>query len=269
MPSTPPPPGAATSYSESAEERRTRAKETAEKLVAEATSLDDTAIPQAQNEAITIPVKDDGGDADEPEFVPAKKRKVDLSGTPTCSLVGKKWSITHQNGALDDDAITIDGNTKHTVHVYKWYNSLIRVYGKVNAVFLDSCSALSCVFEELSVGAEIVNCKDLEVQCLRGVPSVSIDGCSALTYYMSPTYADSQIITTKSTDVSLVRPVSEEGTLIVLLWSLVSFRVLPRLLPFRVSDSLWDCRGEFPLLIVFWQTMRADFVETPVPELFV
>lgn len=94
--------------------------------------------------------------------------------------------------------------------MYKCNDSLIKVNGKINAIVLDSCSKTACVFEEAMATVEVVNSKDIQIQCTKTAPAMTIDGCVAVTYYMPSTFAQSQIITAKSAAVNLIRPTDDD-----------------------------------------------------------
>jgi adenylyl cyclase-associated protein len=124
-----------------------------------------------------------------------------------CELQGKKWVVEYQEGNKE---IAIEASMKQNVYVFKCIDCLIKVDGKVNAIVLDSCSKTACIFDEAMASIEIVNSKDIQIQCIKSAPAMSIDGCTAVTYYMSSSFAESQIITAKSAAVNLIRPTDDD-----------------------------------------------------------
>lgn len=153
------------------------------------------------------PVNETAPEASKPIAPIAKKSAAPATGAAKCELSGKKWNVEHQVGNQD---ITIDASMKQTLYVYKCRDSLIKVNGKINAIVLDSCSKTACVFEEAMATLEIVNSKDIQVQCMKTAPAMTIDGCTAVTYYMSSSFADCQIITAKSAAINLIRPTEDD-----------------------------------------------------------
>jgi adenylyl cyclase-associated protein len=93
---------------------------------------------------------------------------------------------------------------------YKLHDCVIKVEGKINAIVIDSCSKTACVFNEALASVEVVNSKDIQIQCTTRAPAISIDGCTAITYYMPDTFADCQVITAKSAAVNLIRPTDDD-----------------------------------------------------------
>lgn len=145
-----------------------------------------------------------------PSFKPISapvKKSVGVGGTPKCALVGKKWEIEFQNGSKD---LEITTNMRQTAYIYKCHDSLIKIYGKVNAIVLDSVTKSGLIFEEALASVELVNCKDVLIQNTKTSPAMSIDGCTAITYYMSPNFAEAQIITAKSAAINLIRPTDND-----------------------------------------------------------
>lgn len=161
--------------------------------------------------------------------VPMKK-VIDLGGEAKCALSGKKWTIEYQNGANGDNAVSIDTDLKQTVYVYKCHDSLIKINGKVNAIVLDCCSKTACIFEEALASVELVNSKDVQIQCTKNAPALSIDGCTSISYYMSTSFKDAQIITAKSAAVNLIRPTDDDGMFLSFVFSFLCFHPIIRLL---------------------------------------
>lgn len=194
------------------------AEDAAGALFAEISALGENGVRGSLKKATKGPVAAGGGDAegadDKPKAATATPRKkaVDLGGAPKCALAGKKWTVEYQNGANGDKAVSLDADLKQTVYVFKCHDSLIKVNGKVNAIVLDGCSKTGCIFEEALASVEIVNSKDIQIQCTKTAPAVSIDGCTSVSYYMSPNYKDGQIITAKSAAINLIRPTEDDGT---------------------------------------------------------
>lgn len=109
------------------------------------------------------------------------------------------------------------------MYAYKCSDSLIKVNGKINAIVLDNCSKTACVFEEAMATVEIVNSKDIQIQCTKNAPAMTIDGCVAITYYMPSTFTESQIITAKSAAVNLIRPTEDDDVRCILLLNYILY----------------------------------------------
>jgi adenylyl cyclase-associated protein len=177
-------------------------------LFAEISKLGEGGLRSALKKATRGPVNETVPDAATMPAAPvATKSAAPLTGIPTIELVGKKWTVENQDGNRD---ININATMKQTLYIYKCRDSTVKVNGKINAIVLDSCSKTACVFEEAMATIEIVNSKDIQVQCLQTAPAMSIDGCTAVTYYMSKTFASCQIITAKCAAINLIRPTDDD-----------------------------------------------------------
>lgn len=175
-------------------------------LFAEINSLGESGIRGGLKKATRGPVNESIPDV-APKRLQAPVKKVAPTGNPICELQGKKWIVENQNGNKE---ISIEANMKQTLYAFKCHDSLLKIDGKINAIVLDSCTKTACIFEEAMASVEIVNSKDIQIQCTKSAPAMSIDGCTAVTYYMSPSYASSQIITAKSAAVNLIRPTDDD-----------------------------------------------------------
>lgn len=221
-------------------------------LFAEISSLGEKGVRSSLKKATKGPVNESSPREASTPTPKSKGKTVDLGGEPRCSLSGKKWTIEYQNGANGDNAVSIDTDLKQTVYIYRCHNSLVKINGKVNAIVLDGCSKTGCIFEEALASIEVVNSKDIQIQCLKTAPAVSIDGCTSVSYYMSPSFAEAQIITAKSAAVNLIRPTEDDG---------MYFNSDPF---FNTKKS--DASQTNSYFNFCWST--SDIVETPIPEQF-
>lgn len=201
----PPPPMAPLSKNDGA-----NIEDNAGALLAEISALGENGIRGGLKKATKGPVSDNPVVELKRVNTP-KKKTVNLGGKPKCVLSGKKWQVEYQNGANGDNAVNLETDLKQTVYVFKCHDSLIKINGKVNAIVLDNCSKTACIFDEALASVELVNSKDIQIQCTKTAPAVSIDGCVAVSYYMSPDFAKAQIITAKSAAINLIRPTEDDG----------------------------------------------------------
>lgn len=201
-PPPPPPPPPAAPQSDEPD-----TADQASALFAEINSLGEAGVRGALKKATRGPVNDEVPDAAPKPVVNTTVKKTKQLGTPKCALQGKKWSVEYQDGNKD---IVVEANMKQTLYMFKCNDSLIKVEGKINAIVVDSCSKTAIIFEEAMASVELVNSKDIQIQCTKTAPAMSIDGCTAVTYYMSETFQESQIITAKSAAVNLIRPTDDD-----------------------------------------------------------
>lgn len=195
----PPPPPASVNAGDAADQ--------AGALFAEINALGEGGIRSGLKKATRGPVNDAVPDAAPKSVQPPPVKKAVVTGDPKCELQGKKWIVEYQN---DNKDISIEATMKQTLYAFKCNDSLIKIDGKINAIVLDGCTKTACIFEEAMASVEIVNSKDIQIQCTKSSPAMTIDGCTAVTYYMSPSFASSQIITAKSAAINLIRPTDDD-----------------------------------------------------------
>jgi adenylyl cyclase-associated protein len=112
-----------------------------------------------------------------------------------------------QENQVGNKNIVIENpETRHTVYIYKCFDSVIQIKGKVNSIMLDSCKKTGLVFENAISVAEVVNCSSVQVQCTGKVPSVAIDKTSGCQVFLSAEGFDTEVVTSKSDEMNVVLP---------------------------------------------------------------
>jgi adenylyl cyclase-associated protein len=142
-----------------------------------------------------------------PAVVAAKKPAAAAApklGPPKFELDGAKWKIENQVG--NKNIVIENPETRHTVYIYKCFDSVIQIKGKVNSIMLDSCKKTGLVFENAISVAEVVNCSSVQVQCTGKVPSVAIDKTSGCQVFLSAEGFDTEVVTSKSDEMNVVLP---------------------------------------------------------------
>ncbi|XP_007906941.1 adenylyl cyclase-associated protein 1 [Callorhinchus milii] len=127
---------------------------------------------------------------------------------PVLELEGKKWKVENQENVKD----LVIGNTQlgHVVYIYKCAQSTVTVKGKINSIIVDNCKKLGLVFEDVVGIVEVINCRDVKIQVLGKVPTVSInktDGCHT---YLSKDSLNCEIISAKSSEMNILVPVNDD-----------------------------------------------------------
>lgn len=123
---------------------------------------------------------------------------------PMLELEGKKWRVENQDKA--SNLVISDTELKQVVYVYKCVNSTLQVKGKINSIILDNCKKFGLVFEDAVGIVEIINSRDVKVQVLGKVPTISINKTDGCHVYLSQDSLTCEIISAKSSEMNILVP---------------------------------------------------------------
>ncbi|XP_069764521.1 adenylyl cyclase-associated protein 2-like isoform X2 [Narcine bancroftii] len=128
--------------------------------------------------------------------------------TPVLELEGKKWRVEYQEN--EKNLVISEAELKHVAYVYKCNNSMLKVQGKINSITIDSCKKLGLVFENVVGIVEIINSRNVEVQVMGKVPTVSINKTEGCHIYLSVESLGCEIISAKSSEMNILIPHGED-----------------------------------------------------------
>ncbi|KAK2830622.1 hypothetical protein Q5P01_018553 [Channa striata] len=123
---------------------------------------------------------------------------------PVLELEGKKWKVENQEGA--QDLVISNTELKQVVYAYKCNKSMLQVKGKINSITLDNCKKTGLVFEDAVGIVEVINCKDVKVQVMGKVPTISINKTDGCHVYLSKDSLSCDIISAKSSEMNILVP---------------------------------------------------------------
>uniref|UniRef100_A0A672L9F9 C-CAP/cofactor C-like domain-containing protein n=1 Tax=Sinocyclocheilus grahami TaxID=75366 RepID=A0A672L9F9_SINGR len=123
---------------------------------------------------------------------------------PVLELDGKKWKVENQEGA--HGLVISDTELKQVVYAFKCNNSTLQVKGKINSITLDNCKKLGLVFEDVVGIVEVINCKDVKVQVMGKVPTISINKTDGCHVYLSKDSLSCEIVSAKSSEMNVLVP---------------------------------------------------------------
>lgn len=152
-----------------------------------------------------------GGDtpaASAPAAAPAKKFTAPkpAAKAPVCEERNGNWQVEYQTAA-SAAPLTVSGITmKQQVYVFGCEGATLVLEGKAKNVVLDSCKKTKLVFDDAVSSIEVVNCKNVQVQCKGKVPSVAIDKTDGCLVYVSWEGRDVQFVTSKSSEMNVAFP---------------------------------------------------------------
>ncbi|KAK5910970.1 hypothetical protein CgunFtcFv8_005184 [Champsocephalus gunnari] len=127
---------------------------------------------------------------------------------PVLELDGKKWKVENQEGV--QDLVISDTELKQVVYAYKCNKSTLQIKGKINSITIDNCKKLGLVFDDVVGIVEIINCKDVKVQVMGKIPTISINKTDGCHVYLSQDSLACEIVSAKSSEMNILVP-NKEG----------------------------------------------------------
>ncbi|XP_053303022.1 adenylyl cyclase-associated protein 1 [Pleuronectes platessa] len=135
-----------------------------------------------------------------PAAAPAPTRTL----PPVMELEGKKWKVENHEGV--EGLVISDTELKQVVYAYKCNKSTLQVKGKINSITLDNCKKMGLVFDNVVGIVEIINCRDVKVQVIGKVPTISINKTDGCHVYLSQESLTCEIISAKSSEMNILVP---------------------------------------------------------------
>ncbi|KAM4630020.1 adenylyl cyclase-associated protein 1 isoform 2-T2 [Polymixia lowei] len=123
---------------------------------------------------------------------------------PVLELDGKKWKVENQEGA--QGLVISDTELKQVVYAFKCNQSTLQVKGKINSITLDNCKKLGLVFDDVVGIVEVINCRDVKIQVMGKIPTISINKTDGCHVYLSQDSLECEIISAKSSEMNILVP---------------------------------------------------------------
>ncbi|TWW65794.1 Adenylyl cyclase-associated protein 1 [Takifugu flavidus] len=137
--------------------------------------------------------------------VPAGPKPYSASTLPpVLELDGKKWKVENHEGA--ENLVISETELKQVVYAFKCNKSTLQVKGKLNSITLDNCKKMGLVFDHVVGIVEIINCKDVKIQVMGKVPTISINKTDGCHVYLSSDSLSCEIISAKSSEMNVLVP---------------------------------------------------------------
>uniref|UniRef100_A0A3P9HHB5 Adenylyl cyclase-associated protein n=1 Tax=Oryzias latipes TaxID=8090 RepID=A0A3P9HHB5_ORYLA len=140
------------------------------------------------------------GSTSQPAASSAPVRKL----PPVLELEGKKWKVENQEGA--QNLVISDTELKQVVYAFKCNNSTLQVKGKINSITMDNCKKMGLVFEDAVGIVEVINCKDVKIQVIGKVPTISINKTDGCHVYLSKDSLSCELVSAKSSEMNVLVP---------------------------------------------------------------
>ena len=116
---------------------------------------------------------------------------------------GFKWIIENHTKesvvkeASNDGVITVEiADPKQQVYLYNCDGVTVKVNGKFKSLVLDKCENCAVVYDTLISGAEMVNCRKIQLQVMGLCPVFTIDKTINVLVYLSSESAGISTFTT-------------------------------------------------------------------------
>ncbi|XP_006888731.1 PREDICTED: adenylyl cyclase-associated protein 2 [Elephantulus edwardii] len=123
---------------------------------------------------------------------------------PVFELEGKKWRVEYQEDR--NDLVIADTELKQVAYIFKCNNSMLQIRGKVNSITIDNCKKFGLVFDNVVGIVDVINSKDIQIQVMGKVPTISINKTEGCHVYLSEDALDCEIVSAKSSEMNILVP---------------------------------------------------------------
>ncbi|XP_020369142.1 adenylyl cyclase-associated protein 1 [Rhincodon typus] len=138
----------------------------------------------------------------------ASPKQPAKSEPPMLQLEGKKWRVENHDNA--NNLVIEDTELKQVAYVYKCTQSTLNIKGKINSITIDNCKKLGLVFDHVVGIVEVINSRDVKIQVLGKVPTVSINKTDGCHVYLSKDSLNCEIVSAKSSEMNVLIPVNDD-----------------------------------------------------------
>ncbi|XP_077209364.1 adenylyl cyclase-associated protein 2 [Paroedura picta] len=132
------------------------------------------------------------------------KTPLQQSHCPVLELEGKKWRVEYQEDK--NDLLITDTELKQVAYIFKCNKSTLQMKGKINSITIDNCKKFGLVFNNVVGIVEVINSKDIQIQVLGKVPTISINKTEGCHIYLSEESLDCEIVSAKSSEMNILIP---------------------------------------------------------------
>ncbi|XP_014926850.1 adenylyl cyclase-associated protein 2 isoform X1 [Acinonyx jubatus] len=137
------------------------------------------------------------GSRDPPSHPPQKH-------APVFELEGKKWRVEYQEDR--HDLVISETELKQVAYIFSCNKSTLQMKGKINSITIDNCKKFGLVFDNVVGIVEVINSKDIQMQVMGKVPTISINKTEGCHIYLSEDALDCEIVSAKSSEMNVLIP---------------------------------------------------------------
>ncbi|XP_024001546.2 adenylyl cyclase-associated protein 2 [Salvelinus sp. IW2-2015] len=108
------------------------------------------------------------------------------------------------------DLVIEEPELRQVAYVFGCSNSTLQIKGKINSIIVDNCKKLGLVFDNVVGIMEVINSKDIKLQVMGRVPTISINKTEGCQVYLSKDALDCEIISAKSSEMNILVPQDDD-----------------------------------------------------------
>ncbi|XP_049621214.1 adenylyl cyclase-associated protein 2 [Suncus etruscus] len=123
---------------------------------------------------------------------------------PVLELEGKKWRVEYQEDR--NDLVISETELKQVAYIFQCNKSTLQIKGKVNSIIIDNCKKFGLVFDNVVGIVEVINSRDIQMQVMGKVPTISINKTEGCHVYLSEEALDCDIVSAKSSEMNILIP---------------------------------------------------------------
>ncbi|NXC93328.1 CAP2 protein, partial [Certhia familiaris] len=132
------------------------------------------------------------------------KNSPQQNHAPILELEGKKWRVEYQEDK--NDLVINNTELKQVAYIFKCNKSTLQIKGKINSITIDNCKKFGLVFDNVVGIVEVINSRDIQIQVMGKVPTISINKTEGCHIYLSEESLDCEIVSAKSSEMNILIP---------------------------------------------------------------
>uniref|UniRef100_H0XIE3 Cyclase associated actin cytoskeleton regulatory protein 2 n=1 Tax=Otolemur garnettii TaxID=30611 RepID=H0XIE3_OTOGA len=105
-----------------------------------------------------------------------------------------------------NDLVISETELKQVAYIFKCDKSTLQIKGKVNSITIDNCKKFGLVFDNVVGIVEVINSRDIQIQVMGRVPTISINKTEGCHIYLSEDALDCAIVSAKSSEMNILIP---------------------------------------------------------------
>ncbi|NWY64484.1 CAP2 protein, partial [Erithacus rubecula] len=153
---------------------------------------------RAQGPPVRSPTKSHTPSPTSPKNTPQQNH------APVLELEGKKWRVEYQEDK--NDLVINNTELKQVAYIFKCNKSTLQIKGKINSITIDNCKKFGLVFDNVVGIVEVINSRDIQIQVMGKVPTISINKTEGCHIYLSEESLDCEIVSAKSSEMNILIP---------------------------------------------------------------